>query len=60
MPRTAGVPGDGYKDGGVDVEYSFDVRERLSVDQMHGKVIHGAARKSSRGVGSFWVGGARG
>ena len=35
-----------------------NVRERLSVDQMHGKVLHGAARKSSRGVGSFWVGGA--
>ena len=34
-----------------------NVRERLSVDQMHGKVIHGAARRSSRGVGWFWVGG---
>lgn len=37
-----------------------NVRERLSVDQMHGKVIHGAAPKSSRGVGPFWVGGVRG
>ena len=34
-----------------------NVRERLSVDQMHRKVIHGAARKCSRGVGWFWVGG---
>ena len=37
-----------------------NVRERLSVGQMHGKVIHEGARKSSRGVGWFWVGGVRG
>ena len=36
------------------------VREQLSVDQMHGKVIHGAARKSRRGVGWFWVGRVQG
>lgn len=37
-----------------------NVRERLSVDQMHGKVMHGAAPKWSRGAGWFWVGGGRG
>ena len=33
-----------------------NVRERLSVDQMHRKVIHGAARTCSRKVGWFSVG----
>ena len=37
-----------------------NVRELLSVDQMHGKVIHGAARRSSRGIGCFGVDGVRG
>ena len=33
------------------------VRERQSVDQMQGKVTHGAAQRSIRGVGWFWLGG---
>ena len=37
-----------------------NVRERLSMDQMHAKVMPAAAPKSSRGVGWFWVGGVRG
>ena len=32
------------------------VKERLSVNEMHRKVIHGVAGKSTRGVGWFWVG----
>ena len=36
------------------------VQEQLSVHQMHGKVMHGAAPKSSRGVGWLWVGRAPG
>lgn len=39
------------------------VRERLSVEQMHGKAPEnraGGAPKSSRGVGCFWVGEVRG
>ena len=37
-----------------------NVRERLSEDQMHGKVIHGAVPKTRGGVGWFRVGGVRG
>ena len=33
------------------------VRERLSVDQMQGKVTHGAAQRSIRCLGWFWLGG---
>ena len=36
------------------------VQEQLSVHQMHGKVMHGAAPKSSWGVGWLWVGRAPG
>ena len=37
-----------------------NVRERLSVGQMQGVVIHGAARKSTRGVKWFAEGGVLG
>ena len=37
-----------------------NVREHLTRDQMHGKVTHGAAQKSTGGVDYFWVARARG